>query len=188
MAVSIDVKSLGAAYMLTTQKVRGELPRFVDKLPPNYRYIPLILAALPNAKIVHLQRDPMDACFATFKKLFADAYPHSYEQQEMARHYARYWQLMADWRERFPARFLEVSYENVVRNFEPSARAIIDYLQLPWEDSCLQFHEQRAAVTTASVVQVREPVHTRSIGRWLRYEKQLEPMRDALVASGLALD
>jgi hypothetical protein len=95
---------------------------------------------------------------------------------------------MADWRERFPARFLDVSYEDVVRNFEPSARAIIDYLQLPWEDACLHFHKQRAAVTTASAVQVREPVHTRSIGRWRRYQKQLEPMRNALAASGLALD
>ena len=66
---------------MTTQRLRGSLPRFVDKLPTNYRYLPLILAALPAAKIVHLRRDPMDACFASFKQLFADAYPHSYDQR-----------------------------------------------------------------------------------------------------------
>jgi hypothetical protein len=145
----------------------------------------LILAALPNAKIVHLQRDPMDACFASYKQLFADAYPHSYDQQEMARHHARYYHLMGLWRERFPGRFLDIAYEDVARDLEPSARRLIDWLELPWEDCCLDFHRQDSAVTTASAVQVREPAHTRSIGRWRRYERQLEPLRNALEQLGV---
>jgi hypothetical protein len=165
--------------------MRGTTPHFVDKLPQNYFYIPLILKALPNAKIVHLVRDPMDACFASFKQLFADAYLHSYDQGEMARHHARYRHLMSVWRERFPGRFFDISYEDTARDLEPNARELIDYLELPWEDACLDFHQQEGAVSTASAVQVREPAHTRSIGRWRRYESELQPMVDALRAVGI---
>ncbi|NIV16832.1 MAG: tetratricopeptide repeat protein [Woeseiaceae bacterium] len=180
LAARIDGKRLGKAYIATTKKFRSELPRFVDKLPPNYLYVPLILKALPNAKIIHLTRNPMDACFASFKQLFAEAYYHSYDQAEMARHHARYYHLMALWRERFKGRFFDISYENTARDLEPNARALIDHLELPWEDACLHFHKQDTAVTTASAVQVRQPVHTKSIGRWRRYENQLAVMRKTL--------
>ena len=188
LAANIDCEKLGKAYIATTSKMRGSSPRFVDKLPPNYLYLPLILKALPKAKIVHLTRNPMDACFASFKQLFADAYPHSYDQAEMARHHARYYHLMALWRERFAGRFFDISYEDTARDLEPNARALIKFLELPWEDACLNFHKQDAAVTTASAVQVREPAHTRSIGRWLRYEKQLGVMRQSLLDHGVPLD
>jgi len=185
IGADIDPEALGKAYLQTTRRMRGSLPRFVDKLPPNYLYIPLILKALPNARVVHLRRSPMDACFASFKQLFADAYPHSYDQAEMARHHARYFHLMASWRERFGDRFFDISYEDTAANLEPNARALIEFLGLPWEDACLEFHKQEAAVTTASVVQVRQPAHTRSVGRWRRYENQLAPMRDALAEAGV---
>ena len=185
IAAGVDSEKLGKASMATTAKMRGDLPRFVDKLPPNYLYIPLILKALPNAKIVHLTRNPMDACFASFKQLFADAYPHSYDQQEMARHHARYYHLMALWRERFPGRFFDISYEETAASLEPNARSLIEFLELPWEDACLEFHKQKAAVATASAVQVRQPAHTKSVGRWRRYERHLEPMRRALEAAGV---
>ena len=179
-AANVDGFKLGKAYMDTTEKMRGTSPRFVDKLPSNFLYIPLILKALPNAKIIHLKRNAMDACFASFKQLFADAYPHSYDQAEMARHHARYVHLMECWRERFPGRFLDIAYEDIARDLEPNARHLIEYLELPWEDACLAFHKQDAAVTTASAVQVRQPAHTRSIGRWRRYETQLAVLRDSL--------
>jgi tetratricopeptide (TPR) repeat protein len=184
-AAGIDGEKLGAAYMLSTRKVRGTLPRFVDKLPSNFLYVPLILKALPNARIVHVSRNPMDASFASYKQLFADAYPHSYDQEEMARHHARYRHLMALWKERFPGRFFEIAYEDVARNLEPSARGLISYLGLPWDEAALRFHAQEGAVMTASTVQVREPAHTRSIGRWRRYERQLAPMRRTLEAHGI---
>ena len=130
----------------------------------------------------------MDACFASFKQLFADAYLHSYDQREMARHHARYFGLMNVWRERFGHRFFDIAYEDVASNLEPNARALIDYLELPWEDACLEFHKQKAAVTTASAVQVRKPAHTGSIGRWKLYREQLDPMREELEAQGIAVD
>jgi len=181
----LNGKQLGDAYLDAVTKMRGDAPRFVDKLPPNYLYIPLILLAMPNAKVVHVRRNPMDACFASFKQLFADAYKHSYDQLEMARHHARYYHLMQHYREQFPDRYFEIAYEDAAGNLEPHARALIDYLGLDWEDDCLKFHTQKTAVTTASSVQVREPAHTRSIGRWKRYERELQPMRAELQRQGV---
>ena len=187
MARTTDPNKVGSMYLQTSSRMRGDTPRFVDKLPQNYLMIPLILKALPNARIVHLVRDPMDACFASFKQLFADAYLHSYEQQEMARHHARYRRLMDIWRERFPNRIFDISYEDTARDIEPNARALLEYLDLPFEAACLEFHKQEGAVSTASAVQVREPAHTRSIGRWRRYEAQLQPMLSALEAEEIVV-
>lgn len=157
----------------------------MDKLPYNYMFLPHILAALPNAKIIHLVRDPRDVCFSVFKQLFADAYPHSYNLEEMARHFVRYYRLMDVWRERFPGRFLDVQYEDVVADLEGNSRRILEYLELPWEDACVQFHKQDSAVSTASAVQVRQPAHNRSVGRWQRYQKQLQPALDILAQQGI---
>lgn len=118
----------------------------------------------------------MDACFASYKQLFADAYLHSYDQQEMARHHARYLHLMGVWRKRFGDRFIDISYEDTVQDLEPNARRLIEFLGLEWQPACLAFHEQSGAVSTASAVQVREPAHSRSVGRWRRYARQLAPM------------
>ncbi len=187
-ALELGCEQLGKMYLDTTRRMQGSTPHFVDKLPQNYLMIPLILTALPNARIVHVTRDPMDACFASFKQLFADAYLHSYDQEEMARHHARYRHLMSHWRDRFPGRFLDISYEQTVQNLEPNVRTLLDYLELPWEDACLNFHRQEAAVSTASAVQVREPVHTRSIGRWRKYQAQLQPMLAALHKCKISTD
>ncbi len=187
-AATIDMEKLGGLYIETSRKMAGDTARFVDKLPLNFLYIPLILKALPNARIVHLRRNPMDACFSSYKQLFADAYQHSYNQEEMARHHARYYRLMETWRERFGDRFFDITYEEVAADLEPNARALIDYLELPWHDACLEFHKQKTAVATASAVQVRQPAHTKSVGRWRRYEQQLEPTRRVLEELGIPLE
>lgn len=187
-ASALDPAKIGSLYLQSSSRMRGSTPRFIDKLPQNYLMIPLILKALPRARIVHLVRDPMDACFASFKQLFADAYLHSYQQEEMARHHARYRKLMDTWRERFPGRFFDINYEDTARDLEPNARALLEYLDLPWEDACLEFHRQDSAVSTASAVQVREPVHTRSVGRWQRYRNRLQPMLDTLHDAGVSVD
>lgn len=181
---SINPKALGEEYLRATKPMRSGAPRFVDKLPGNYQYLPLILAALPNARIVHLTRDPLDACFACYKQLFADAYLHSYDQGEMARHYLRYRRLMDHWRRIYPDRFLDISYEETVSDLETSARRLIKFLGLEWQEQCLRFHELESAVATASAVQVREKPHTRSVGRWRRYASQLDPMFRALKSAG----
>jgi hypothetical protein len=103
----------------------------------------------------------------------------------MARHHCRYRHLMEVWRDRFPGRFFDISYEDTVLDLEHNARELIHYLDLPWEDACLRFHERSEAVSTASAVQVREPVHTRSIGRWRKYQNQLAPMQKVLAEHGV---
>ena len=187
-AATVNPAEIGNMYLRSTAKLRDKSPFFVDKLPVNYLNIPLILAALPKAKIVHLVRGPMDACFASFKQLFADAYLHSYDQSEMARHHARYRDLMAHFRQEFPGRIVDISYEDTARDLEPNARKLINALKLDWEDACLNFHESASGVATASSVQVREPAHTRSIGRWRRYETELLPMMGELTRLGVPLD
>ena len=187
-AATVNPAEIGNMYLRSTTKLRDKSPFFVDKLPVNYLNIPLILAALPKAKIIHLVRGPMDACFASFKQLFADAYLHSYDQSEMARHHARYRDLMAHFRQEFPGRIVDISYEDTARDLEPNARKLINALKLDWEDACLNFHESSSGVATASSVQVREPAHTRSIGRWRRYETELLPMMGELTRLGVPLD
>jgi len=184
----LDAKALGELYLETTKSVQPDTKRFIDKMPVNYMYLPLIATALPNAKIIHIVRDPMDSCFASYKQLFAEAYYHSYDQAEMARHHVRYRRLMDRWRDLLGDRILDVRYEDVVQDLEPKARRIIDFLGLDWQDACVDFHEQDAAVTTASAAQVREKAHTRSVGRWRKFEKNLSPMMKELKNAGLEVE
>ena len=185
-AAGADPFRIGVAYFESTASLRGEAAHLVDKLPVNYLYLPLILAALPQAKVLHLTRAPMDACFAIYKQLFADAYLYSYDQQELARHYVRYLELMQTWQERFPGRFLDVAYEDLVTDTEGTLRAVLAHADLSWQPACLDFTDAGPAVTTASAAQVREKPHKRSIGRWRRYEERLQPMREVLAAAGFA--
>ncbi|SDD57169.1 tetratricopeptide repeat-containing sulfotransferase family protein [Kordiimonas lacus] len=187
-APKLDVKALGELYLETTKSVQPDAKHFIDKMPVNYMYLPLIASALPNAKIIHIVRDPMDSCFASYKQLFAEAYYHSYDQQEMALHHVRYRSLMGRWRALLGDRILDVAYEDVVQDLEPNARRIIDFLGLDWQDACVEFHKQDAAVTTASAAQVREKAHTRSVGRWKKFEKNLSPMMQVLKDAGLEVE
>lgn len=184
-AANIDIKVLGDTYMEGTAKLRSDLPRFVDKLPVNYLYAPLIAAALPNAKIIHVIRDPMDSCFSSYKQLFAEAYFHSYDQGEMARHHVRYRKLMDHYRGVMGERMLEVAYEDVVADMETQARRIVKFLELDWQDASLEFHKQKTAVTTASASQVREKTHSRSVGKWRQFEEELAPMKEILSEAGV---
>ena len=179
-----DMAAIGDAYLASTAGLR-DAPRISDKLPSNYLYLPLIVAALPGTKILHMTRNPMDTCFAIYKQYFSDAYLYSYDQQELARHYVRYAHLMNTWRERLPRCFLDVNYEDLVSNTETVARHVFEYLDLPWEENCLRYYDEKGTVTTASAAQVREAPHDRSIGRWQHYTEQLDPMRKILDAAGL---
>ena len=180
-ATHIDPLKLGETYMETTRSLRSDLPNFIDKLPVNYLYAPLIAAALPNAKIIHVTRDPMDSCFASYKQFFAEAYFHSYDQGEMARHHKRYRKLMDHYSTVLGDRMIAVAYEDVVEDMEGQARRMIEYLGLDWQDASLNFHKQKTAVTTASATQVREKAHNRSVGRWRQYENELTTMREIII-------
>ena len=187
-ARAIAPRELGAAYMESVRHFRGSTSHFVDKRPNNYLLVPFILAALPNARIIHLKRGAMDTCFSVFKQLFTSAYPHSYDLEEMARHFVRYRRLMDLWRERFDGRFIELSYEGVAADFETTARDLVERVGIGWEDACGRFDKQATPVATASSVQVRRAVHTKSIGRWKMYREGLQPVAAILEDAGIPLE
>lgn len=182
---NLNVQTFGERYLRAIESAAQGAAYCVDKLPQNFYYLPIIAAAFPNAKFIHLRRNPMDSCFSNYKQLFAETYHHSYDQGEMARHYVRYHDLMATWRALLPDRIFDVDYESLVQDTPSTAKALIEHLGLDWEEGCLDFQNQRTAVVTASASQVRGEVHTRSINRWQRYEKQLEPMFEILKDHGL---
>jgi hypothetical protein len=159
-------------------------PWFTDKLPLNALHVGFIAEALPAAPILHMVRDPMDTCFSNLKELFNEAYPYSYDLESLATHYGRHRRLMATWHARFPGRVLDVPYEGLVSEPEAWARRILAHCGLPWDPRCLDVAGRASAVTTASSVQVREPIHGRGIGAWRRYAAPLEPLRARLARDG----
>jgi len=177
-----DPASLGRNYMEAASLSR--LPseeRFVDKTLENYLYCGLIHVALPRAKIILVQRSPMDACWAMYKAHFAGKFAFSYHQEELADHYLAYRRLAAHWKATLPAHsFLEVRYEDIVRDQEAESRRMIDFAGLPWDDEVLRFHDSKAPSATASAVQVRRPVYASSIGKWRHHADALAPLRARL--------
>ena len=185
-ASAADVAAIGEAYVESIAPLKGGAVHVIDKLPSNFIYLPLILAALPNARILHVRRNAADTCLAIFKQLFADAYLYSYDLEELARHYVRYYRLMDTWRERFPGRFIDVDYESLVSNPEETLRPVLQYIGLSWNPACLDYFTGAAHSSTASAVQVREAPHSRSVGRWQRHEQELQPALKILAEAGIA--
>ena len=186
-AAQVDSVTLGRKYVQSTRPLTGHSPHFIDKLPLNFLYCGLIQRALPHARIIHLQRDPMDTCFAIYKTLFKQAYPFSYDLDELAQYYLGYRSLMAHWQALMPGQILQVSYEALVSDLESQSRRLLAFCQLPWEDACLEFHRSVAPSMTASLAQVRQPVYTSSVGKWRRYERHRGKLRDALIAGGVEI-
>lgn len=154
---------------------------FTDKNPGNFQLIGLILKALPQAKIIHLSRDPTDACFSNFKELFAaNAYSYSYDLTELAAHHRNYARLMAHWHVIAPGRVLDVRYEDLVTAPEAQTRRVMKYLGLNYAPDQVRIEDSTEIVSTASSAQVREPIHSRNVGGWQRYATQLAPLLTAL--------
>jgi hypothetical protein len=179
------VQQIGARYVDVLRrlavKAGRNAERVTDKMPSNYYFVGLIHLALPNAKIVHAVRDPVDTCISCFSKLFSAEQNHTYDLGELGRYYRRYQRLMEHWRHVLPpGRMLEVRYEEVVADLEGQVRRIISHCGLPWDDRCLSFHKTERPVRTASATQVRQPIYKSAVGRWRVYEEQLGPLLDAL--------
>jgi tetratricopeptide (TPR) repeat protein len=156
--------------------------RITDKMLLNFRFLGLIHMLLPNARIVHIRRDPIDTCLSCFSIQFAKL-PFTYDLGELGRFYVAYETLMAHWRAVLPpGRMLEVQYEELVNDFEPVARGILDYCGLEWEETCLRFHETERPVRTASVAQVRQPLYRHAVGRWRPEPTLLRPLIGELQA------
>jgi hypothetical protein len=155
--------------------------RITDKMLANYCFAGLIHLALPNARIIHTRRDPIDTCMSCFSKLFAAEIPYAYEFGEFGRYYRAYDALMTHWRAVLPpGAILNVQYEELVSDFEPQARRILAHCGLDWDPACLLFYRTERPVRTASVVQVRQPIYQSSVGRWRPAPEYLRPLLDGL--------
>jgi tetratricopeptide (TPR) repeat protein len=176
-----QLRQLGMSYVDSTRACAPTAARIVNKMPGNFGSVGLIHLALPNARIIHTTRDPLDTCLSCFTLLFAAGHAYSYDLAELGRCYHGYRTLMQHWRSVLPEGvMLEVRYEDVVTDLEGQARAVVTHCGLQWEASCLDFHKTRRPVQTASMSQVRQPIYQTSIGRWHRYKDLLQPLIQAL--------
>jgi tetratricopeptide (TPR) repeat protein len=180
MAVD-ELGRFGAKYVGAVRARAPKAQRIVDKMPMNYLFAGLIHLALPNARIIHTRRDPVDTCVSCFSKLFTTSNTYSYDLAELGRYYRGYATLMQHWRTVLPPEvMLEVQYEDVTADLEGEARRIVAHCGLEWNDACLSFYETERPVRTASAAQVRQPIYQSSIGRWRSYEHLLGPLIEAL--------
>ncbi|MBV8921420.1 sulfotransferase [Bradyrhizobium sp.] len=176
-----ELRELGKTYLAQISAPAASAARIVDKMPANFLSLGLIHLALPEARIIHVKRDPIDTCLSCFSLLFAEGQPFAYDLAEVGHYYKAYEALMAHWRSVLPpGTMLEVQYEDLVGEMEGHARRLVRYCGLDWDDRCLSFHQTKRPVQTASLVQVREPVHSKSVGRWRLYGARLKPLLDAL--------
>ena len=176
------IDKLGKACVQSMQLLAPQAERVTDKSISNFMLAGLIHLSLPHARMIHIRRDPVDTCLSCFSTLFArDAQPFTYDLGEVARYYSCYRTAMAHWRRVLPEGILlEVDYEDIVTEFEPNVRRILDHCGLVWNDACLEFHKTNRSVKTASSAQVRQPIYATSVGRWHGYSSLIEPVRRAL--------
>ena len=187
-AAQSDLAALGAAYVDGTRPRTGHTERFIDKMPLNFFYVPLIRRALPNAKIVCLRRNPLDTCLSNYRQLFATGfsyYNYAYDLLDTGRYYAAFHSLMKLWLQTTPENYLEVHYEDVVADTEREARRLLEFCELPWDARCVDFQANAAPVATASSAQVRQPIYRTAVERWRSYERELAPLRSLLAAEGV---
>jgi len=171
---------IGAQYLERTEKHRSNAPYFIDKNPNNFIFVGLLKLAIPNAKIINARRHPLDSCLGSFKQLFASGQPFSYEMTELAEYYLQYQRLMDHWHETLPGFVLDVQYEDVVADLDQQVRRLLEFCGLPFEESCLRFHETQRAVKTASSEQVRKPIYSTSVNLWRYYERRLGTLIEIL--------
>ena len=191
-AQQADMDALGRAYIAHVGKTLGMEGRFIDKMPLNAFYAPLILKALPNARVICLRRHPLDTVLSNYRQLFATSfsyYNYALNLETAARYYVGFDRMMARFRDALPEdRFTEVHYESIIADQEGETRRLLDFCGLDFDPACLAFHENAAPVATASSVQVRRPLYSTSLNRWRKVEDELAPAIAILDKAGLLED
>jgi tetratricopeptide (TPR) repeat protein len=184
-ATDDQLREIGARYVADTTELQPSTKRIVDKMLLNFLYIGLIHMALPNARIIHTMRDPVDTALSAFSEELPAGPPWLFDLGELGRFYRAYAEMMDHWRRVFPPDvILDVRYEDVVADLEGQARRIVEHVGLPWNAACLEFNKTERPVWTMSASQVRKPIYKTSVGRWRPSEKYLKPLLDALGQSG----
>jgi tetratricopeptide (TPR) repeat protein len=175
-----DRRKLGEQFIEDTRVHREDAPLFLDKMPNNFRHLGLIFSILPRARVIDARRSAMGCCFSGFKQLFAEGQEFSYSQSDIGRYYRDYVDLMNHWHQVYPGRILQVDYEDVVSDLESQVRRLLDYLELPFDPACVEFHRTERSVRTASSEQVRQPIYRSGVEQWRHYDPWLDELRNAL--------
>lgn len=176
-----DFRAYGKEYIERTKTFRTTgKPRFTDKLPNNFSHVGFAHLILPNAKIINARRHPLDSILGSYKQLFGKGQNFTYDMGELVLYYRQYHEIMKHWQRVLPGKVLDVHYEETVGDLETQVRRILAHCGLPFEEACLRFHETNRAVRTASSEQVRQPLYTRALGTWRRYERHLRPWQEEI--------
>ncbi|MFM9977104.1 MAG: sulfotransferase [Sphingomonadaceae bacterium] len=176
-----ELAGFGEAFIRDTAIHRkAGMPFFIDKMPNNFRHIGLIHLILPNARIIDARRGAMGCCFSGFKQLFAEGQEFTYGLEEIGHYYRDYVRLIDHWDTVLPGKVLRVRYEDVVADLEPQVRRILDFIGVPFEESCINFYANERAVRTASSEQVRQPIFTSGLEQWEKFAPWLDPLRAVL--------
>ncbi|MDG2422492.1 MAG: sulfotransferase [Phycisphaerales bacterium] len=174
---------LAESYRAYAHQLAGNEDRITDKMPMNYLHVGLISLVFPNARIIHCTRNPMDTCISCYGNAFSSRMAYTADLNDLGHTYRQYKRLMAHWENVNTLPMIELNYESLVTDPEPVLRSILEFIEIPWDDACLSFHESKRINVTPSIDQVREPLYRGSMGRASHFESHLEPLKQAL-ASG----
>ena len=177
---SQQFEDFGKRYLESTQIYRKGAPFFTDKMPNNFRHIGLIHLIFPNAKIIDARRHPLACCFSNFKQLFGEGQEFSYGLEEMGRYYRGYLALMEHWESVLPGKIIRIRYEDVVEDLESQVDRLLSFLELPFDQRCIDFHQTERAVHTPSAEQVRQPIYKTGLEQWKNFAGYLQPLTDVL--------
>ncbi len=179
------LRQITGDYLRILQEAAPGKSRVTDKMPGNVLILGLIHLALPNAKIIHMQRSPIDTCLSILTTRFTKPPEFAASKADIVSQYRVYQRVVEHWRKVLPKdRFLDVRYEQLIEDPETVTRGIVEFLELPWDDACLRHQENRRSVKTPSVWKVRQPLYKSSVERWRRYEPWLEELAELLPTSG----
>lgn len=174
-------QELGREYLEALRQKAPDAARITDKMPQNFRFLGVINIILPQAKLIHCHRNPLDNCWSIYKNLFADGHPYAYDLQELGRFYNFYRALMQHWNAVLPGRIYDLSYEQLIANPRDEIKALLEFCELPFDQRCIDFHRNERAVNTMSAAQVKRPINKDSIERWSAYKEYLAPLANELV-------
>jgi tetratricopeptide (TPR) repeat protein len=175
------LRQMGLRYVTQVRQLAPAARFITDKLPGNFIMIGMIKLMLPHARVIHCRRNPVDNCLSLFKNLFAAEHlRYAYDLEEIGHYYTRYLDLMEHWHRVLPGFVHDVTYEDLVGDFDAEGRRLVEYCGLDWRDECRQFFNTRRSVQTASSAQVRQPIYATSIGQGARYGDRLTPLLQAL--------
>jgi hypothetical protein len=186
-AAQLDPAALGESYWTAIQGYGLSRPLVVDRAPLNFLHLGLVAKSLPRARIVHVRRHPMAACWSMFRTLFRGGCAFTYDLDDLGRYAIAHARLMAHWRTLMPGRFLDLDYETLVSEPEATMRCLLAHCGVEWREACLRFHENPAPTSVASAAQVRRPIYRDSVDLWRNYRQELAPLARLLAHNGIAV-